>query len=752
MFTKTKGASKALKGAAALAASLMIGMVTPGVVVAQTSVTTPVAGSGAATQIDVTTESKITIHKKEQLQNQYPREGGSATSPVVPVTTYSRPPANGETITAWPAPETAAPKAVKDVSYTAACLLKVNVVAGTADDKEDNCLKPSTNDNLILLTELQKKFTASPTATSNPRTAEYLELTAGNGVSTDQAGKYYWSKRVVASATTDQDGTAVLKSGTFTFPRVNGDNGELLDGDETAINNDTANATRNVKILPGLYKVTETKAPVGYAISAPFVVMLPMTSSSGTTWNYDVHVYPKNDAVKITKSLVNDTARGMNKESTATENATLYTVNATIPAYSDTGIARFTVVDWLPDDMTIDTTLDNHTFMKCPKEDSPKELCESVAAGTDGANINVTYASADTNGHIPFATMDVKDGTRADLKTYAEKFPGAVLRWIYPARALTVVKDNGSTDAAAKAFASATSFDNNAETSKQTNNVALITEATGSAALFTTDENNLINSATLNTSNADLLAKLFKLKADRTASTLENIVPKDDESTVYRRFTVKKTNQLGDVALGGMKFRIYACDAAGKLQQTGATTLPTLTTTLPATTVNAPATEVEPVVTPTNVPATTAAANVLAGDPISSVYVVNKGDKAQYSTGFTNEFETGADGTVDIYGLVTTDTINGSTNFGGRYCIQETKAPEGYERNPNPVVFELSSTGTDHVVVSLKNIDANAGFKLPFTGGKGIIPFIVMGILLVAAAGFWFLAGKRRKDEEENYA
>lgn len=44
----------------------------------------------------------------------------------------------------------------------------------------------------------------------------------------------------------------------------------------------------------GLYYVAETKAPSGYRAVAPFLVTVPMSNADGTSWNYDVHVYPKN--------------------------------------------------------------------------------------------------------------------------------------------------------------------------------------------------------------------------------------------------------------------------------------------------------------------------------------------------------------------------------------------------------------------------------------------------------------------------
>lgn len=54
----------------------------------------------------------------------------------------------------------------------------------------------------------------------------------------------------------------------------------------------------------GLYYVSETSAPTGTTMSAPFVVTLPMTNpTSLDAWLYDVYVYPKNQQDTISKTV-----------------------------------------------------------------------------------------------------------------------------------------------------------------------------------------------------------------------------------------------------------------------------------------------------------------------------------------------------------------------------------------------------------------------------------------------------------------
>jgi len=53
----------------------------------------------------------------------------------------------------------------------------------------------------------------------------------------------------------------------------------------------------------GLYLVEEISTPAGVVASAPFLVTIPQTSFTGSYWNYDIRVYPKNDTVGISKDV-----------------------------------------------------------------------------------------------------------------------------------------------------------------------------------------------------------------------------------------------------------------------------------------------------------------------------------------------------------------------------------------------------------------------------------------------------------------
>ena len=95
------------------------------------------------------------------------------------------------------------------------------------------------------------------------------------------------------------------------------------------------------------------------------------------------------------------------------------------------------------------------------------------------------------------------------------------------------------------------------------------------------------------------------------------------------------------------------------------------------------------------------------------------------------KFTTGDNGIVDIKGLTY-----------GTYYLEETKAPTDYvklsERIAFTVAFDSYKTKDPHNVANTPK-----GF-LPSTGGKGIVLFVGLGIVMVALAGAYFVS--RRKE------
>ena len=81
------------------------------------------------------------------------------------------------------------------------------------------------------------------------------------------------------------------------------------------------------------------------------------------------------------------------------------------------------------------------------------------------------------------------------------------------------------------------------------------------------------------------------------------------------------------------------------------------------------------------------------------------------------------------------------------YCLVETKAPEGYSLQADPIPFRVLADDAEGKVpteVTVTDVPKNAGFRLPLTGANGVIFLTVAGALLVAGGAVVAYANKRR--------
>ena len=128
----------------------------------------------------------------------------------------------------------------------------------------------------------------------------------------------------------------------------------------------------------------------------------------------------------------------------------------------------------------------------------------------------------------------------------------------------------------------------------------------------------------------------------------------------------------------------------------------------------------------------------------------------QLTVNGATEFTTGTDGTVTIDGLRNNDWENNeAVTNPGWYCLVETQAPDGYERQTRPIAFQIlqSNSKADNtytLATTVKDVPKNGGFNLPVTGAAGIGVLIGAGTLLVGGAGAIALANKRRKDQADS--
>lgn len=153
----------------------------------------------------------------------------------------------------------------------------------------------------------------------------------------------------------------------------------------------------------GLYLITETNvanamvdgSKVAVSPALPFLVTLPMTDvgenaqdqNARTKWNYDVHVYPKNAVVKITKEVEDSTTVNANS---ANESDLTYVLKSDIPLRTGakttndepTALDKYVVLD-KTDPAKVTILNDNVKVQYCvPSADPANPTC-SDAATTD---------------------------------------------------------------------------------------------------------------------------------------------------------------------------------------------------------------------------------------------------------------------------------------------------------------------------------------------------------------------------------
>lgn len=110
------------------------------------------------------------------------------------------------------------------------------------------------------------------------------------------------------------------------------------------------------------------------------------------------------------------------------------------------------------------------------------------------------------------------------------------------------------------------------------------------------------------------------------------------------------------------------------------------------------------------------------------------------STGNVEELESGTDGYVYINGL-----------SAGTYILEETKAPDGYNKLKDPITITVNQKSDGTKEITANNVDAtgtvkvlnNKGSLLPSTGGMGTTLIYLIGGALVLGSGI-VLANKKR--------
>ena len=88
-----------------------------------------------------------------------------------------------------------------------------------------------------------------------------------------------------------------------------------------------------------------------------------------------------------------------------------------------------------------------------------------------------------------------------------------------------------------------------------------------------------------------------------------------------------------------------------------------------------------------------------------------------------------------------------------QYCVVETKAPDGYNLDAQPIAATIkwdsgTTTLTRNTTLVINNEKSNLGNQLPLTGGEGTTALSIAGLVLVGGgAGYYMLASRKRREE-----
>ena len=136
------------------------------------------------------------------------------------------------------------------------------------------------------------------------------------------------------------------------------------------------------------YLVCETKAPGNIVQKAkPFVVTIPHPNTAAEDadgkWLYDVHVYPKNEKIEVSKTIENQKANGYSVGAKVR-----FPVTSTLPKLDDTSYYKyFQLKD------TLDARLTGPTATDITLDGSPLDAADYNVA-TTGQTVTVTFTKA----------------------------------------------------------------------------------------------------------------------------------------------------------------------------------------------------------------------------------------------------------------------------------------------------------------------------------------------------------------------
>lgn len=485
----------------------------------------------------------------------------------------------------------------------------------------------------------------------------------------------------------------------------------------------------------GFYVVVETKTPdkVTKPIE-PFLVSVPMTTTDGENWLYDVHVYPKNNTTYGGVTLEKQGNTEADKLAGVTFELQKKTGNTwTNVTTSESNGKDLNLITNKNGQIRVDgLSQGKYRFIETDRGNNygyimDGETTYEFVVGADG---KTTYKDKKVNtitvkNEKPNLTKKVKDRTKDEWKQDSDynvddmvpymitvKVPSNITKLKYftvtdtptnlkdDVKTVAVKDENTAVEGEAYTVAGAgNGFTVAFNPEKMAPYAGKELVITYSAKLLSTAETTKVGNS--NTAKLEYSNKILSNTENPGKDTIE------DKAIVYtfKLNIIKKANSANGAALGGVKFDLYKEVPVGT---EGA----------------ADATEVKE-----------------AGLDTSKTWL-------KVASNLTTDDKTGE---VSCSGLAN-----------GTYYLVETKTVEGYNLLKAPVEVNLKVayvTTTENGVTTTKFTENNElsngthsetiinknGFQLPTTGGMGTLLFSVIGVIVMIAAAFILLKGRKKE-------
>lgn len=191
--------------------------------------------------------------------------------------------------------------------------------------------------------------------------------------------------------------------------------------------------------------------------------------------------------------------------------------------------------------------------------------------------------------------------------------------------------------------------------------------------------------------------------------------PEDGTETRLGQLTVNKVDSAGAPILSDATFELWRCSLVGSSWTVEGTAIPVIT------------------------------------DPTVDTEAERQAYELANGGTMPTSFTTAPTGTATIYGVQAFNFENGADTTESNICLVETKAPAGYNLNPQPVPVDTyvdanNPASAQYAMVSdFENLRNEDIVNLPETGGKGTMALIGAGVLVAAVGGAAAVRGNRAR-------